>query len=48
MMNFIYFSGYKYKVKLVSILRKKEDQALIAISNILKFSALSWELLNGG
>ena len=28
-----------YKIRLVSILRKKEDQALISISTILKFSA---------
>jgi len=26
-LNFIHFSGYKYKIKLVSILRKREDQA---------------------
>ena len=39
-MNFIHFSGYKNKIKLVSILRKREDQALIWISTILKFSAL--------
>ena len=28
-LNFIHFSGYKYKIRLVSILRKREDQALI-------------------
>ena len=39
-MNFKHFSGYKYKIRLVSILRKREDQALISISTILKFSAL--------
>ena len=38
-LNFIHFSGYKYKIRLVSILRKREDQALISISTILKFSA---------
>ena len=38
-LNFIHFLGYKYKIKLVSILRKREDQALISISTILKFSA---------
>ena len=38
-LNFIHFSGYKYKIKLVSILWKREDQALISISTILKFSA---------
>ena len=35
------FSGYKYKIRLGSILRKREDQALISISTILKFSALN-------
>ena len=39
-LNFIHFSGYKYKIRLVSLLRKREDQALITISTILKFSAL--------
>ena len=24
-LNFIHFSGYKYKIRLVSILRKRED-----------------------
>ena len=38
-LNFIDFSGYKYKIRLVSILRKREDQALISISTILTFSA---------
>ena len=41
-LNFIHFSGYKYKIRLVSRLR--EDQALISISTILKFPAQeSWE-----
>ena len=35
--KFRHFSGYKYKIKLVSRLR--EDQTLISISTILKFSA---------
>ena len=39
-LNFIHFLGYKYKIRLVSILRKREDQALISISTILKFLAL--------
>ena len=39
-LNFLHFSGYKYKIRLVSILRKREDHALISISTILKFSAL--------
>ena len=39
-LNFIHFSGYKYKIRLVSILRKREDQALISIFTILKSSAL--------
>ena len=26
-LNFIHFSGYKYKIRLVSILRKREDPA---------------------
>ena len=39
-LNFIHFSGYKCKIRLVSILRKRKDQALISISTILKFSAL--------
>ena len=38
-LNFIHFSGYKHKIRLVSILRKREDQALIYISTILKCSA---------
>ena len=38
-LNFIHFSGYKFKIRLVSILRKREDHALISISPILKFSA---------
>ena len=37
--NFIHFLGNKYEIRLVSILRKREDQALISISTILKFSA---------
>ena len=32
-------SGYKYKIGLISILRKREDQSLISISTILRFSA---------
>ena len=36
-LDFIHFS--RYKIRLVSILRKREDQALISISTILKFSA---------
>ena len=39
-LTFIHFSGYKYKTRLVSILKKREVQALISISTILKFSAL--------
>ena len=39
-LDFMHFSGYKYKIRLVSILRKREDQPLISISTILKFSAL--------
>ena len=39
-LNFIHFSGYKYKIRLVSIKGQREDQALISISTILKFSAL--------
>ena len=31
-LNYIPFSKYKYKIKLVSRLRKREDQALISIS----------------
>ena len=38
-LNFIHFSGYMYKIRLVSKLRKREDQALISISTILKFLA---------
>ena len=45
-LNFIQFSGYKYKIRLVSILRKREDQALISISTILKFSALRTQIYN--
>ena len=30
---FIHFSGYKYKIKLVSILRKRKDHTLISISS---------------
>ena len=37
--NFIHFLRYKYKIKLVSVLRKRDDQALISISTILKYSA---------
>ncbi len=38
-LNFIQFSGYKCKIRLVSRLRKREDQALISISKIPKFPA---------
>ena len=38
-LNCIHFSGYKYKIRLASIKGKWEDQALISISTILKFSA---------
>ena len=41
-LNFIHFLGYKYKIRVVSRLRKREDQALISISTILKFSALNF------
>ena len=37
-LNFIHFSGYK--IRLVSWLGKREDQALISISTILKFPAM--------
>ena len=37
---FKHFLGYKYEIRLGLILRKREDQALISISTILKFSAL--------
>ena len=40
-LNSIHFSRYKYKIRLVSVLRKREDQALISISTILKFSVRS-------
>ena len=38
-LNFIQFSGYKTKRRLVSIIGKRDDQSLISISTILKFSA---------
>ena len=38
-LNFIHCSGYKYKIRLVSIIWKREDQASISISTILKCSA---------
>ena len=38
-LNFIHFSRYKYKIRLFSRLRKRENQALISISTILKFPA---------
>ena len=41
-LNFIHFSGYKHKIRLVSRLRKRKDQALISISTILKFPALDF------
>ena len=40
LLNFLHFSGYKYKIRLVSRFRKREDQALFSISTILKFPAL--------
>ena len=36
-LNFIHFLGYKYKIGLVSILRKRDDQALFSISTIQQF-----------
>ena len=39
-LNLIHFLGYTYKIRLVSRLRKREDQALISISTILKFPVL--------
>ena len=39
-LNFIHFTGYNCKIKLVSILRKREDQALISIFIIPKILAL--------
>ena len=36
-LNFMHFLGYKYN-RLVWILRKREDQAIISISTVLKFS----------
>ena len=39
-LNLIHFSWYKYKIRLVTRLRKRKDQALISISKILKFPAL--------
>ena len=39
-LNFIHFSGYTFKIRLVLILRKRVDQALISISTILKLSTL--------
>jgi len=39
-LNFIHFLGYKYKIRLVSLLRKREDEELISIFAILKFTAL--------
>ena len=38
-LNSIHFSAYKHKIRLVSRLRRREDQALISKSTILKFSA---------
>ena len=38
--NLLHFSGYKYKIRLVSWLGKREGQALISISTILKFPAM--------
>ena len=48
-LTFIHFSGYKHKIRLVSRIRKREDQALISISTILKFSelgTLEWDTFN--
>ena len=42
-LNFIHFSGYKYRIRLVPRLKKREDHALISISTILKFPALNSE-----
>ena len=39
-LNFIHFSRYKYKIWLVSIIGKRENQELMSLSTILKFSAL--------
>ena len=39
-LNFIHFSGYKNMIRLVSILREREDHGLILISTILKSSVL--------
>ena len=38
-LDFIHFSEYKYKIRSVSILRQRKDQALNSISTILKCSA---------
>jgi len=46
-LNIKHFSEYKYKkykIRLVSIIGKREDQALISISTILKFSAQKEEI----
>ena len=39
-LKFIHFSGYKYKIRLIWILWKRENHALISISTILKLSTL--------
>ena len=38
-LNYTHFCTYKLKIKLILKLRKREDQALIQISKIIKFSA---------
>ena len=38
-LNYIHFSGYKHKIRLVSRLKKREDHTLILISTFLKFPA---------
>ena len=44
-LSFMHISGYKYKIRLVSRLRKRVDQALISISTILKFPALIFQFV---
>ena len=46
-LNFIHFSGNKDTIRLISMLRKREDQALISISTILKFSVQAFRTLYG-
>ena len=40
-LSYLHFCRYKLKIKLILILTKREDQALISIFTILKFSAQS-------